>query len=255
MANKKGVGICVASCKGGVGKTTILLCLAGIYHSLNKKTLIIDLDLYNGGVAVSLNLNNKKDISDLVYDIDNNHYKNFEDYITSYNKNIDVLVAPKDPRTVSKIKVEHIENIISYAKLRYDVILMDTTHILNEINLLAMDKSDTNLFIITNDLLDLKNTRTVMSILKEAEKENNKFLLYEARDTGKDYYSLYDIKSIIKNNIDYTISKSFYIKNIDKYIIKGNILTLNNAIIKKEKKDYNKFYIIARDLLNEKGAK
>lgn len=36
--------------------------------------------------------------------------------------------------------------------------------------------------------------------------------------------SLYDIKEIINANIDYTISKNFYIKNIDKYTMAGEIL-------------------------------
>ena len=54
--------ISVSSVKGGVGKTTILTNLAGIYCSLNKKVLIVDFDLYSGGVAVSLNVKNAKDI-------------------------------------------------------------------------------------------------------------------------------------------------------------------------------------------------
>ena len=48
--------ITVSSVKGGVGKTTMVLNLAGIYCGLNKKVLIIDLDLYCGGVAVSFNV-------------------------------------------------------------------------------------------------------------------------------------------------------------------------------------------------------
>jgi MinD-like ATPase involved in chromosome partitioning or flagellar assembly len=254
MTNKKGISICVSSCKGGVGKTTILLCLAGIYHLLNKKTLLIDLDLYNGGIALALNVDYKKDLFSLVNDLDNSNYKNFDDYIVTYNKNIDVLAAPKDPRGANKIKPEYIENILNYAKLKYDVILIDTTHILNEINLFAMDNCDTNLFVITNDPFDLKNTRSVFSILKDAEKNNYKVLLNESRDISKDYFSLYDIKNIIRNNIDYTISKSFFIKEVDKYIIKGNILTLDNKIKHKQKKDYNKLCLIAKDLIDEKGG-
>lgn len=52
-------------------------------------------------------------------------------------------------------------------------------------------------------------------------------MLNNSRDTGKDYLSLFDIRNIIKTNVDYTISKNYYVKNIDKYIIDGEILTLN----------------------------
>ena len=58
MASKKGKIITVFSTKGGVGKTifTINLCT---FHNLNKRVLIIDLDLYSGGISVSLNVDSK----------------------------------------------------------------------------------------------------------------------------------------------------------------------------------------------------
>ena len=46
----------------------------------------------------------------------------------------------------------------------------------------------------------------------------------------QDNYSLFDIKNIIKNNIDYSISKSMYVKNIDKYILDGEILVLSKKL-------------------------
>ena len=39
--------ISIFSCKGGVGKTTTTLNLAGIYSLMEKKVLIMDLDLVN----------------------------------------------------------------------------------------------------------------------------------------------------------------------------------------------------------------
>ena len=58
--------ITISSVKGGVGKTTMTLNLAGIYCELNKRVLIIDLDLYSGGIAASLNVKNKKDIYTMI---------------------------------------------------------------------------------------------------------------------------------------------------------------------------------------------
>ena len=58
--------ISVSSVKGGVGKTTILLNLAGIYCELGKRVLIIDMDLFSGGIAISLDIKNTKDIFMLV---------------------------------------------------------------------------------------------------------------------------------------------------------------------------------------------
>ena len=58
MAIKKAKIFTISSVKGGVGKTNLTLMLAGILENLKKKTLIIDLDLFSGGIAVSLNIDN-----------------------------------------------------------------------------------------------------------------------------------------------------------------------------------------------------
>lgn len=247
--------ITISSVKGGVGKTTMTLNLAGIYCELNKRVLIIDLDLYSGGIAASLNVKNKKDIYTMIDSMANNRFTELKKYVTTYNKNIDVLACPKDPRMGAKVSGRYIPVIFDLAKKEYDVVLVDTYHILDEINLTALDYSYVTLFIITNDIVDLKNMKSLISIFKDTDKKNYLILLNNSRDIGKDYLSLYDIRTIIKNNIDYTLSKNYYIKNIDKYTISGEILTLNNSINLFHSKDINNMKKMALDLIDDSHGK
>lgn len=247
--------ITISSVKGGVGKTTMTLNLAGIYCELNKRELIIDLDLYSGGIAASLNVKNKKDIYTMIDSMANNRFTELKKYVTTYNKNIDVLACPKDPRMGAKVSGRYIPVIFDLAKKEYDVVLVDTYHILDEINLTALDYSYMTLFIITNDIVDLKNMKSLISIFKDTDKKNYLILLNNSRDIGKDYLSLYDIRTIIKNNIDYTLSKNYYIKNIDKYTISGEILTLNNSINLFHSKDINNMKKMALDLIDDSHGK
>ena len=249
MNNSYGKIVVISSVKGGVGKSTLTTNLAGIYYLLKKKVLIIDLDLYAGGIATLLNVNNKKDIYTLVDSISNNRFTSLRDYVCTYNNGIDVLAAPKDPRDVSKIESKYINKIFDIAKMEYDVVLVDTHHLMDEMTLVALDASDMSAFIVTNDLVDLKNMKTLVSIFNESKKDNYKIVLNNSRDTGRDYISLFDVRNIIKANVDYTISKNFYIKNIDKYVLKGEILTLNKLINKMYSGDIKNMNMLATSLI------
>ena len=243
----------ITSVSGGTGKTTTVLNLSGILSNLEKKTLVLDLDLTSSDIAASLNLDYDFDIYNLYNDINNNKFNSLKDYVVSYNEFIDVLPSPKDPRLGRKIPINTLKTILYKSQLKYDVILIDTNHVLTDINLLAFDLSDEILFIINNDSMNLKSMKTFVSILESMNKTNYKIILNESINNDRNFYNKYDIKSIIGKSINYTIPSSFYIRDIDKYILSGTILTLNPKIIKFNKKAINNFKLIISNLLKEDG--
>ena len=243
MKKDKAKIIGVTSTSGGVGKTITTLNLSGIYHLLGYKTLIIDFDLFGGDIALSLNLKCDKTIYNLVLDLSNNRYEKVEDYIYKYNDNIDVICAPKDPRQANKIDSKYISLILNSVLYKYDVILIDTNHILNENNIVLFDNVDNILVLFTNDIYSLKNTRTFISILKDANYDNYYTVLNESI-LGKNYYNSYDIRTIIKSNIDFTIPKTLHINKIDKMISSGLI-----PILECSKKDNKHYEMICKKLM------
>ena len=250
MNNSKGKIVTVTSTKGGVGKTITTLNLAGVYEKLGYKTLVIDFDLYGGAVATYLNSENDKTIFNLVEDLANNRYEKMEDYIYSYDEHIDLIAAPKDPRMASKVDTKYIPLILRNVIYKYDVILIDTSHVLDDINIVTLDNSDAILYIMTNDTFDLKNTKSFMSIMKDVGYDNYYTVLNESIAPGRNYYTFFDIRNIIKTNIDYTISKSMHIRNIDKYILDGQILIFNKKLSFSDKKEWEKLKSLAEKLIS-----
>lgn len=249
MAIHKAKIVTITSVKGGVGKTTTALNLAGTFSKMGKRVLIMDLDLYGGGIAASLNISNDKDIYKLIDDMNNNRFDQIDNYVVPFNDLIYVLPAPKDPRYANKINVKYLSIVISRASVKYDIILIDTTHILNELNLITLDNSDMIVYILSNDPIDLKNMKSMVSIYKDMKKDNYMIILNESKDRLRNYFSKYDIKNIVKDNVDYIIPSEFYIKNFDKYILDGEILTLNKKLIKANKKSMKTFDMIANSIL------
>lgn len=251
MALNKAKVLTVTSVKGGTGVSTTVLNMAGMFEKLNKKVLILDLDFYNSSIGPLLNLEYDRDIYNLFEDISNNSYNSFEDYVVNYSEYISVLPAPKDPRNAKKINSKILNTILYKAILKYDVILIDTNYMLNDITLIGLDNSDLILYVINNDFLNLKNMKTFVSILNDMSILNYKILLNNSACKDRDFYTEYEIKNILGVNIDYLISSSFNIKNINKYILEGKILTLDDSIVKKHKSTIETYESISNDLLME----
>lgn len=248
---KRAKVITVTSVKGGVGKTTTLLSLAGIYAISGKKVLIIDADLYSSSISLCLDLEPINDIYTLTDDMNNNRYTEFEKYITKYNDEIDVISGPKDIRQSSRVISSYIPSIISKAAYKYDVILIDTNHFLNELNLTIFEESDEMLYIITNEAVDLKNMRSMISIYKDMGRSNYSILLNESIFKGRHVYTKYDVDKFLHRDVDYYISDKFNIKNIDNYILEGKIITLDKKIRTIYKKSISSLNYIANSLLEK----
>lgn len=241
--------ITVTSAKGGVGKTVFLLNIAGLISKQDKKVLIMDCDFLGGAISVNLNLNPEKTIFNISDDMFGNHYKEYRDYVTHYMPNIDIVASVKDPRDAHKIDIRNILGFIEEAKNDYDVVLIDTTHGLTDTNIKILDKSNLILYLLTNDIMDIKNSKNYLEILKSIDMNNIKIILNNSRDVNLNYFSNYEIKKAIDINIDYTINHSLYIKNITSFLLEGEIFTLNKSLTFKERKDLLKLEKLISDIL------
>ncbi len=105
--------------------------------------------------------------------------------------------------------------------------------------------------MLTNDLMDIKNSKNYLDIVANTDISNFKIILNNSRDINLNYFSNYEIKKTINKNIDYTLDKTLYIKNITSFLLEGEIFTLNKSLTFKEKRDFYKMQAMALDLLKE----
>lgn len=250
--SKMGKTLVVSSVKGGVGKTVTVLNLAGISELLGKKTLIIDFDIYTGNVALTLNTRFISSMYNLTQDIANNKYQKFSDYVVAYDKYIDILPAPKDPRASLKINLAYIETIVDLARSCYDVVLIDTTHILNELNIRLFDKCDNILLLMKNDPQDVKNIKALTKVLNSSKNKKYQIMLNNSTNPYKHYFSNFDLETIINHKINYTISNNFFIKNIDDFIMNGEIVTLNKRMSNIFNKEFSEYTNLIVSLFDDK---
>ena len=244
----KGMIITINSGKGGVGKTVFATMIAGVFAYLKKKVLLVDMDLSSGGISVILDISKGKTIYNLFDDITNNRYKDEDDYIYKYDEFISILPSCNDPREASKIDSKVLEHILNIYKNHYDYIIIDTTHIPNKDTLISIDMADIILYLIGDNPQELKNTANLLSILHDLNKNNIKVILNNSYKQEKNYFSKFDVKSVIDHNIDYILPNSLYIKNINRYLMEGKVLTLNNKLSFSNVKDRELLLKLVKDI-------
>lgn len=249
---KKGRSLCIYSPKGGTGKTILAMNLAGVASLKNKKVLLIDLDLFNGGISLLVKEDIiNKNIFKLSDDVTNNRYKEMQNYIISYNENIDILCSPKDPRDAVKINAKFVSSLIDKMEYSYDLVIIDTSSYLDKINVNVLNESDNLLLIVTNDLMSIKNTKNIVTVFKDTGVEYFKVLLNESVDNIDKYFNAKEIKNIIGANIDYLLDDTFYIKNLTSYIYNRKIPVLDKNIFDNYKKEIKKLDNIISDIFSK----
>ena len=158
----------VFSAKGGCGKTTTAINLA-FALSLNTKLRIalLDFDLQFGDVAISLQIDPIKTISDAISMQGNIDELGIQSLMVHKTSNIDLLLAPTNPTDVEFITGKLIENLIDRLKLHYDYIVVDSPPAFTETILQVFDMADRCFLLSTLDLPALKNLKIVNRTLDE----------------------------------------------------------------------------------------
>lgn len=250
MKNINGKTICIYSPKGGVGKSMISANIAGVSSLMNKKTLLIDADVYDGGLSLFIDSPIDKTIYTLSNDFKNNKFEMLYDYVYHYNDKIDILCAPKTQLQSGEVKVKYIESIISLAKSMYDLVVIDTNSSYNDLNKRIFNEVDEILLILTNDMINIKNIRNIINILKK-ENKSYKVLLNTSFDFKTEYFSNYEIINMINSNIDYTLDRETFFKNITSYMYNNEIPILHKDNEIKYYSLYERLKLIINDLMKK----
>lgn len=158
--------VTVFSAKGGVGKTTLATNVACHLAMEGKKTLLIDLDLAFGDVAISLQLLPTKSIHDAVATSGYMDESAVSALVTRHEASgLDVICAPNNPGDADRIPVSCVTELLKVARQIYDYVIVDTPPSFTEHVLASCDLSDALILIATLDIPAVKNLRVAIDTL------------------------------------------------------------------------------------------
>lgn len=214
------------SSKGGVGKSVLSVNTAlTLSRAYKKKTLLIDMDLQYGDVALMLNLYGEKTILEMVDDHQWEHYDTASTYLVKLNEKMDVLLAPTNPEASEYISKDMVQTLIKGFMSKYDFIIVDTAVNFDETTLHVLDVSDQVLMVTTMELSSVKNTKLGINVMKTLSYEDKKVKVVVNEARGKFGINVKELKEIFNNNILAFLPED--IKEIRLSINKGTPVCMN----------------------------
>lgn len=162
----RGKVVTVFSAKGGVGKTTVSTNVAAHLASSGARTLLVDLDLMFGDVAISLQLIPSGTVTDLVAMRGHLDKAGLDSVVVRHEPTgLDIVAPSSDPGDAERIPGDVVLELLRTARAHYDYVVVDTPPAFTEHVLTALDVSDLAVLITTLDIPAVKNLRVAMNTL------------------------------------------------------------------------------------------
>jgi pilus assembly protein CpaE len=173
----QGKVITVYSPKGGTGCTTIAVNLALTLHNDDTRAALVDGNLQFGDVAVFINEQGKNTIIDLATRVDELDPDIVEGVMIKHAQSgVHVLASPSRPEKAEEVSGNQFSHLIDYLRQMYAYVVIDTTPLLNDITLAAIDKSDVIVLVTTQDIPSIKNARLFLDLLQTLGIEREKIV-------------------------------------------------------------------------------
>lgn len=158
--------IVVYSPKGGTGCTTIAVNLAIALNNEDTRTVLVDGNLQFGDVAVFVNEQGKNTIVDIAPRVDDLDAEIVEEILIKHEASgVRILAAPQRPEMAEKISADQFMKVLQFMQRFYSYVVVDTSSILTDVILSAIDLSDILVLVTTQEIPAIKNSRLILDLL------------------------------------------------------------------------------------------
>jgi pilus assembly protein CpaE len=194
----RGKVLVVFSAKGGCGKTTLSVNLAqSLAKYTNSRVALLDFDLQFGDVAVALQLEPKKTISDAINMQASLDELGINSLMTKKDDNFDILLAPTNPTDIEYISGDLVDNLITSLRASYDYIVVDTAPAFTDVILKVLDQADKCFLLTTLDMPAIKNLKVVINTLEALNINKSKLAFVLNRSDQETGLSISELEDMV----------------------------------------------------------
>ena len=195
----------VFSPKGGTGKSVVACNLAAALAAQGLRTVIIDLDLQFGDVAIMLGLEPQRTLHDLLTAPGSLDAEKIAGYATRHRGGFDVLPAPLKPEDAESLAEGRVAELIDAARTGYEAVVVDTSPFFHGAVLATLDRTDELLMICTPDVPTLKNVRLTLQTLELLSFGSDRVRLVLNRASSRVGFRASQISSVLDHEVAFEL--------------------------------------------------
>lgn len=201
----RGRVVTVFSPKGGTGKSVTATNLAVSLARAGRRTLLVDLDLQFGDVAIMLGLQPQKTLHDLVTAPGRLDGEKLGGYTIRHASGLHVLAAPLRPEDAEEVTDTKIGELLEVAAHEYDVVVVDTAPFLYGPTLETLDRTTDLVLLCAPDVPALKNVRLTLQTLELLSFDTARTRLVLNRASTRLGLGAAEISSVIEREVEFEL--------------------------------------------------
>ena len=201
--------IAFASTKPGSGASTLSAQTAFTLKKLTgRRVLLLDLDLMGGTIGFYLKLNHAYSMMDAIEHA-NRLTPAVWSSLVAHCSGIDILPAPEAPVS-AEVASERLHNVLQYARLLYDWIVVDLPAIFYRPSLLMLTESDSMYLVSTGELPSLHLARKAINMLTQLGLTKDRYKLLVNRVNKRDGIGLADFEKIFSSPVEAMFPNDYF---------------------------------------------
>jgi pilus assembly protein CpaE len=161
---EEGYMVAIHSLRGGTGCSSLAVNLSvGLAGLWPRSTILLDLNMTAGQVALMLNMTLRRTWSDVAHFKAGEMDKEALDSIISLHESgLSLIAAPTLPTEADALQGENLGTALHLLKQKYEYILADLSHDFGDAAIQAMDAADIILIIATPDMASIRAISAAM---------------------------------------------------------------------------------------------
>jgi pilus assembly protein CpaE len=184
--------------KGGTGVTTAAANAALALHKHGQRTLLLDLSLESGNLALAMGLRPRYSVADLLENFHRVDESLLSSLVATHGSGVEVLAAPALPESMPAVSADQARAVLRLLRRHYDLVVIDLGRAYSEFGAAALEASDVTMLMLVPDVLAIHGAKRLMPLIRRGlESRSGRIEVVLNRAAPEDEVQKHDIEEAL----------------------------------------------------------